>query len=194
MKPFLLLFPLISLSGCDQQEVAWQHWCFPAEYLSPASSIASNAGDTAFDSQLSAAPILFFPAEYVAKHVTGFRTTISMPDAGQLVQNLPVNFQPVNISAELPSDSTLESLLPGTDLLVLKAHDPYQWSVYNKKEEKLQLWGSCDLNSKEDYECFRTIQHDGVNLRYSLHRDNIKNYHEIDELIIKNLEYWRCGS
>jgi len=170
------------------------HWCFPAEYLSPASYIKSNGGDTAFDSPLSDAPILFFPADYVAKNIIGFHATISTPNAGPLLQNLPVNFQVGSINTELPSDSQMESLLSGTNLLVLKERDIYHWAVYNKKEEKMQLWGSCDLSSKDDYECLRMIQHNEVNLRYSVHKENIKIYDKIDEFIINNLGQWRCKS
>ncbi|MCS6100758.1 hypothetical protein [Shewanella baltica] len=194
MKKCLLLFPLISLLGCDKPGIEWQHWCFPAEYLSPASYIKSNGGDTAFDSPLSDAPILFFPADYVAKNIIGFHATISTPNAGPLLQNLPVNFQVGSINTELPSDSQMESLLSGTNLLVLKERDIYHWAVYNKKEEKMQLWGSCDLSSKDDYECLRMIQHNEVNLRYSVHKENIKIYDKIDEFIINNLGQWRCKS
>lgn len=129
-----------------------------------------------------------------AKNIIGFHATISTPKAGPLLQNLPVNFQVGSINTELPSDSQMESLLSDTNLLVLKERDIYHWAVYNKKEEKMQLWGSCDLSSKDDYECLRMIQHNEVNLRYSVHKENIKIYDKIDEFIINNLGQWRCKS
>jgi hypothetical protein len=48
--------------GCNGSEIQlkWQTKCFPNRFLSEANFITSNSGNTAFDVEVSGAPILFF--------------------------------------------------------------------------------------------------------------------------------------
>ena len=193
MKVLALILTLLVL-GCNdaEQQVKWQGWCFPHRFLSEASFITSNNGDSAFDSGVSSAPILFFSAADVVKHIKEFQAFEYQEDNSTLNHFLSVNFLP-NRKLEQETDATLFStFVDAQDLYVLKNNEPYDFTLYTKTEGKFLYWGSCYRGTVNAYNCFRDIEFGNTNISYMIHKDNISIYKKIDAFILDNLDKWRC--
>ena len=193
MKLSTLVLSMVML-GCNASEpqLKWQGKCVPHKFLSEASFIASNNGDGAFDSDVSNAPILFFSADYVVKHIEEFKAFEYINNKSKLNHFLPVNFQPMK-KLERKLDVTLFNTFPDAqDLYVDKDREQYSFTLYSKIEDVFLYWGSCDHGSVNSYDCFRTIEFDNMNIRYSVHKDNISIHKKIDKFIFEHLDKWRC--
>lgn len=194
MKAVAFLLCTLVLFGCNKtaQDIKWQGRCFPNEFLSEASFITSNNGDSAFDSDISTAPILFFPGSYVTKHIPAFKPIEITENNSHLNNFLPVNFQP-KMELEKRSDGeNLENLSDEPSLYVSKERGPYDFLLYTKSENNYLYWGDCTHSSEISYECFRTMELEDMNLRYSVHKDNIATYKDIENFIFEHLSMWEC--
>jgi hypothetical protein len=189
MKLLTLLLGMIAL-GCNSSEaiLKWQGKCFPHQFLSDASFITSNKGDTAFDKKLSNAPILFFPADYVVKHIKEFKPF----DKNKYNHYLPVNFEPVREIQQETNDDIFKKFPDVNDLFTTKDREEFSFSLFTKVENKYIHWGNCVHSTVDSYDCFRTITFDHMNIRYGVHKDNISTYKKIDHFILEHLNKWQC--
>ncbi len=194
MKSIAFLLCTLALLGCNKtaQDIEWQGRCFPNEFLSEASFITSNNGDSAFDSDMSDAPILYFPGTYVAKHIPSFKTLGITGNNSQINLSLPVNFEPKWKPAQHFDTNTLEKFFDEPSLYVSKERGPFDFLLYTKSENNYLYWGDCMHSSKASYDCFRTMELEDMNLRYSVHKDNIATYKDIEKFIFEHLSMWEC--
>ena len=190
------LLPLVLtllVLGCndEEQQLKWQGRCFPHQFLSEASFITSNNGDKAFDSEVSDAPILFFPADYVVKQIKEFQA-FEYRNNGQYNHFLPVNFQPMR-KLKQETDATLfKTFVDAQDLYITKEREQYSFTLYTKTEDKFLYWGFCSHGTVDNYNCFRTIEFGKMNIRYMVNKDNISIHKKIDAFIFEHLDKWRC--
>ncbi|HCM05373.1 MAG TPA: hypothetical protein DIC30_05115 [Oceanospirillales bacterium] len=194
MKAAIFFLCALVLLGCNKtaQDIKWQGRCFPNEFLSEASFITSNNGDSAFDNDISNAPILYFPGPYVANHIPSFKTLGFIASGSQINLSLPVNFQPQRKLERRSDVENLEKFIDEKSLYISKVIEPYDFTLYTKDQDRYLYWGYCSGNSKTSYDCFRTIELEDMNLRYSVHKDNIATYKDIEDFIFEHLSMWEC--
>ena len=192
MRLLSLILTLLVL-GCNgaEQEIKWQGRCFPHQFLSEASFITSNNGDTSFDNKVSEAPILFFSADYVVNYIQEFKA-FEYRNKSKYNHFLPVNFQPLRKLDKKTDTSLFSTFADAQDLYVLKNNEPYDFTLYTQAEDEFIYWGSCYRGSVDSYNCFRTIEFGEVNIRYDVHKDNISIHKKIDKFIFEHLDKWRC--
>jgi hypothetical protein len=194
MKAAILFLCTLTLLGCNKtaQDLKWQGRCFPNEFLSEASFITSNNGDGAFDSEISNAPILYFPGTYVANHIPSFKPLGFIASGSQINLSLPVNFQPKRNLGQRSDVDSLEEFVDENSLYVPKEIEPYDFTLYTKVQDSYFYWGNCSGNPKTSYDCFRTMELEDMNLRYSVHKDNVATYKDIEDFIFEHLSMWEC--
>jgi len=195
MKKLIFIVCSLALFGCNKtaQDIKWQGRCFPNEFLSEASFITSNNGDSAFDNDISNAPILSFSGHYVVKQIPSFKTKGFISETTQINLSLSVNFQPKRRLERLSGSNKLEKFVDESSLYVPKEIGPYDFLLYTKTQDGYLYWGDCLGNSETSYDCFRTIEFGDMNIRYSVHKNNIESYKNIDDFIFEHLSMWQCN-
>lgn len=192
MKVLFLILTLLML-GCssDEQKIKWKGRCFPYEFLSEASFITSNNGDTSFDGEVSDAPILFFTADYVMTHIQNFQA-FEYQENSQYNHFLSVNFSPSR-KLDLDVDDTRFKIFSDTkDLYITKDYEKSHFDLYTKTTNGFLYWGFCNYSAVDAYNCFRSIEFGNSNINYLVHKDNISTYRKIDAFIFEHLDKWRC--
>jgi len=194
MKAVILLFCTLTLLGCNKtaQDIKWQGRCFPNEFLSEASFITSNNGDSAFDSDISNAPILYFPGRYVAKYIPSFNLLGITGNNSQINLSVHVNLDPKRKLERRSDGEKLEQFSDEASLYVSKERGPYYFLLYTKVEDNYLYWGDCTRSSDTSYVCFRVVELEEMNIRYSIDKANINTYKDIDDFIFEHLSMWEC--
>ena len=175
MKAIMFLLCILTLLGCNKtaQDIKWQGRCFPNEFLSEASFITSSNGDSAFDNDISNAPILYFQGHYVARHIPSFKTLGFTARGSQINLSISVNFEPKWRPDQHSNANKLEEFVDEPSLYVSKEIGPYDFILYSENQDGYLYWGNCTGNSETSYDCLRTIEFGNMNVRYMVHKDNI---------------------
>ena len=194
MKSIAFLLCTLVLLGCNKtaQDIKWQGRCFPNEFLSEASFITSNNGDSAFDSEISDAPILYFPGTYVVKHIPSFQTLGITGNNSQINLAIPVHLDPKRKMERRSDGEKLEQFSDEPSLYASKERGPYYFLLYTKTEENYLYWGDCTRSAETSYGCSRTIELEDMNLRYSIDKANMTIYKDIEDFIFEHLSMWEC--
>ena len=193
MKKMVLVLTLL-MTGCNENnsETKWQGRCFPNKYLSEASFINSNKGDNALDKELSKAPILFFPANYVVQHIKKFQPVDYQNDESPLNNFISVNLLPHRKLERNVNASFFNTFSDAKDLYIPVEHEKYSFTLYTKSENTFLYWGSCEYSAVDNYSCFRDIEFENMNISYLVNQDNISIHKKIDDFIIEHLNNFQC--
>lgn len=133
--------------------------------------------------------------EEVARLISDYRMKVRLGDK-VYHQSLYVMLAPASeVSRTVPSSLSGEPL-EGVSALLRTDHSPLAWTVIEQHEDGNVYWGNCSntFTQPESFDCLRTLVIENLGLTYTIARENLPLYRDIDSLLRTKVNQWRCST
>lgn len=182
------------LAACESS-TAKSVWCVPERFLAPSSVMPDGGDDSNFDgSDEEAGPTLYFPAEFLAEQVPGYRSELTVSGGASLKQPMHVRvFGSAQETADY-DESRGWRLMDAVPLYSASSKDSFGWEVVlDDSTEEPRYWGECYDDFQEGFTCMRTTIMGEHYLTYNVEKDNIIHYKKIDKFLTETVSGWMCS-
>ncbi len=89
-----------------------------------------------------------------------------------------------------------EQPLAGTTTLFRTGRESLAWGVAEQRDDDWVYWGNCSdtFTQPASFDCLRTLTIEDLGLTYTVARDNLELYPDLDDLLTEKVNEWRCDS